>query len=233
MNINTLLVDDEVHALDSLEILLSGFPEINIVAKLTDPLEALRQLCTESVDLLFIDIQMPGVDGLDIVRQLRECNPYVIVIFITAHRDYAEKAIKLNVFNYLLKPVSRVELDDSISRVITLLDKGASPQTILINNRNEMLVVKVCEIACLEASGSYTYLFLQDGSKKMATQNLGKVCESIDMQDFLKVNRSTYVRKDLIISIRKKDKECTYQFASEMRTVSVSSVFLRKVNEYF
>ncbi|HUJ20826.1 MAG TPA: LytTR family DNA-binding domain-containing protein [Bryobacteraceae bacterium] len=115
--LSTVIVDDELLASEELAYLLKDFPEIEVVATGRNGLEALDLIQKLEPDLVFLDVQMPGLDGLGVVRQLREREielPHVV--FITAYDQYAIEAFRLQALDYLLKPVDKTRLVETIER---------------------------------------------------------------------------------------------------------------------
>lgn len=112
--LSAYLVDDEPLALDRLERLLAAFPTIQVAGRSTDPAQAIESLNGEPTDLLFLDIQMPGMNGFELLSALRE-QPFVI--FTTAFDHYALKAFEVNSIDYLVKPIEREQLARAIGKL--------------------------------------------------------------------------------------------------------------------
>src|SRR5207237_6852770 len=115
--LTTVIIDDEQLACDELAYLLKDFPEIEVIATGRNGLDAVELIQKLEPDLVFMDVQMPGLDGLGVVRKLRENNidlPHVI--FATAFDQYAVEAFRLEAMDYLLKPIDRARLEESIER---------------------------------------------------------------------------------------------------------------------
>jgi len=115
--LTTLIVDDESLACEELAYLLQDFPEVEVAATARNGLEAVDLIQKIEPDLVFLDVQMPGLDGMGVVRQLRERNiqmPHII--FVTAYDQYALEAFRLEALDYLLKPLDRVRLGETIER---------------------------------------------------------------------------------------------------------------------
>ncbi len=112
--LNAYLVDDEPLALERLERLLGAFPGVHIVASSTDSAQALAFLEENAVDLLFLDIQMPGMNGFELLSRLRD---QPLVIFTTAYDEYALKAFEVNSIDYLLKPVEAEQLERALAKL--------------------------------------------------------------------------------------------------------------------
>jgi two-component system LytT family response regulator/two-component system response regulator LytT len=127
--ISTLLVDDESLATDELSYLLREFPEIEVIGKAANGLEALNLILDLEPDLVFMDVQMPGLDGIGVIRRLREQGAHVpYFILATAYDQYAVEAFRLEALDYLLKPIDKDRLAESISRARKyLLEKASAP----------------------------------------------------------------------------------------------------------
>ena len=105
IQITTVVLDDEVRALNRMKILLNNFPEIDVLDQSSDANAGLTYILKHEPDLVLLDIEMPGKTGLEIAEEINKNNLHTKIIFITAHDHYAIKAIKTNAFDYLLKPV--------------------------------------------------------------------------------------------------------------------------------
>ena len=114
--IKTMIIDDEVHCIESLRELLQTEKRVRIVAAESDPQRAIRQAIAQRPDLLLLDIQMPGQSGFDLLHALRNAGISPHVIFVTAHSEFAIEAIKSAAFDYILKPVDPVQFSLAIER---------------------------------------------------------------------------------------------------------------------
>lgn len=112
-----MLVDDEQSALDTMTYLLKDYPEVEIVAAFTDALTALETLEKTAVDALFLDIEMPVLNGVDFFERVKEKHPEIAIVYTTAYEHYAVKAFQLGAQDYLLKPVTRATLKRAMDRI--------------------------------------------------------------------------------------------------------------------
>jgi len=128
--LSTIVVDDEQLACDELSYLLKDFPEIDVIATGSNGLEAIELIGKMEPDLVFLDVNMPGLDGMGVVRLLREKGielPHVI--FVTAYDQYAVEAFRLEALDYLLKPVDKVRLAESVERARRAMqERKTSPE---------------------------------------------------------------------------------------------------------
>ncbi|OEH84504.1 hypothetical protein BHU72_09875 [Desulfuribacillus stibiiarsenatis] len=118
-----LLIDDEETGLDILEILLSEFEEIEVSGRYTDPVEALERLKVEIIDAVFLDIEMPEISGMEFARRVQEMNEQTKIIFVTAHMDFAVEAFEIESLDYILKPVTKARLHQSVRRILHATNK--------------------------------------------------------------------------------------------------------------
>ena len=116
LKLKTVIVDDEVRALNRMKILLQKFDEIEILEQFYDADQAINYILEIEPDIAFLDIEMPGKTGLEIANEINKSNLHTKIIFVSSHEHYAIKAIKNHAFDYLLKPVCLDDLKASIER---------------------------------------------------------------------------------------------------------------------
>jgi two-component system, LytTR family, response regulator LytT len=128
MPINTVIVDDERPARDELAFLLKGFPDINIIAQGKNGLEAINLIKEHNPDLVFLDVQMPGLDGFGVIKKLVERKLRVPqIVFATAFDNYAIQAFEVNAVDYVLKPFDKARIAKAIQRAKKLVEANTSP----------------------------------------------------------------------------------------------------------
>jgi two-component system response regulator LytT len=141
-NITTLVVDDEKPARDELVYLLKGFPEIQLVGQGKNGVEALNLIKDHSPDLVFLDVQMPGLDGLGVIKKLADRKLRVPhIIFATAYDHYAVQAFEVSAVDYVLKPFDKARLAKAIARAKKALEASSFP-----TDRLEMLVSQLGQV---------------------------------------------------------------------------------------
>jgi DNA-binding LytR/AlgR family response regulator len=123
--LKALIVDDEYPARMELRFQLSTFPDVEIIGEATNAREALRLIGALDYDVIFLDVQMPGVNGLELVKQLKGRDPMPKVVFVTAYEHYAVPAFEMRAVDYLLKPFEGARLAETIQR-LRELQAGAS-----------------------------------------------------------------------------------------------------------
>ncbi|MDX1517400.1 MAG: response regulator, partial [Woeseiaceae bacterium] len=137
--LKTLIVDDEELARRGLELRLQNYPDIEICAQSRNGREALEHVRTHAPDLMFLDVQMPGMDGFDVLRRLSG-NDMPAVIFVTAYDEFALKAFDANAIDYLLKPINDERLAEAIERARQTADAR------LAETHRSKLLKFVCEL---------------------------------------------------------------------------------------
>src|SRR5713226_6441124 len=128
MPINTIIVDDEKPARDELAFLLKGFPEVNVIGQGKNGVEAVALIKEHSPDLVFLDVQMPGLDGFGVLKKLVERKMKVPhVVFATAFDHYAVQAFDVNAVDYVLKPFDKARISKAIQRARREIEAKTSP----------------------------------------------------------------------------------------------------------
>lgn len=115
--IRVVLIDDEEHALDMLEIMLRELGNVDIAGKYMNPLQAVEDIKQQQVDAVFLDIEMPGMKGVDVARVIQTAHPGLHIIFTTAYAEYAIEAFEIHSLDYLLKPIKQERLHQSFKRI--------------------------------------------------------------------------------------------------------------------
>ena len=234
--INVILIDDETHCLDSLSILLNKFcPEVQILQRCLSAKQGLDASMKHKVDLVFLDVEMPYMNGFEFLEQFSKI-PFS-VIFTTAYDKYAIKAIRFSALDYLLKPIDPKELIAAVHKVEAhnnpptgeqfrmLLDKiqhkenGLTKIAVPIAEGFEL--VKADDIITCEADNNYTYLHLKNKRKITACRTLKEVEEQLEsFSSFIRVHHSYIVNLNEVTKYVRGDGG--YLTMSDGSTVDVS-----------
>ncbi len=199
----TYLLDDESNCTDVLQVLLEKYcPDVQVTGIFNDPEAALEAILRERPALLFLDIEMPMLNGFDL---LRKCEPLDFkVIFTTAYDQYAVKAFKFNALDYLLKPVDKDELVAAVSKAklkespstaqlssVQYLKSNPTPERIALPVGQELLLVEVADIQYFESEGSYVSVFLKDQNKPVVlSKSLREFEEVLNSPNFFRAHNS-------------------------------------------
>lgn len=161
--IPTVVADDEAPALDELLYLLKGFPEIEVVGTAANGLEALKRIEELEPDLVFIDVQMPGLDGLGLIQRLQEQKaPVPAFVLCTAYEQYALEAFRMEALDYLLKPVTRERLALTVDRVKRMMLEPEPAASQAVPQLRKLLVRSGGKNLIVDAS-DVIYARIEDG----------------------------------------------------------------------
>jgi DNA-binding LytR/AlgR family response regulator len=202
-----IAIDDEPLALELLEDNISKVPFLDLVASCSNPLEAMKVLQHETIDLIFLDIQMPGLTGLQFIKSIA-VKP--MCILITAYEKYALEGYELNVVDYLVKPVSLdrfIKACNKAWELYQLKNKKGTEEIqpyFFINADYSLVKVVFADIMWVEGLKDYLKIHLKSSSKPLVARLTMKAMEEqLPPSMFVRVQKSFIVSKDYITSIRK------------------------------
>jgi DNA-binding LytR/AlgR family response regulator len=204
-----LAVDDEPLALDLLEDNIKKIPFLKLLQKCSNALEANQFLQTHAADLLFLDIQMPGLSGIQLLHGLSKSPP--LVIFVTAYEKYAIEGYNLDVVDYLLKPVSFERFLKAVNKAhekFTLTKQpdalSPTPGYLFVNSEYNLVRIDLADIAYVEGLKDYVKIFLLSSSRPIFTRiTMKSLQEKLPAKEFVRVHKSFIVALNKVISIRK------------------------------
>ncbi|MFV0645108.1 MAG: LytR/AlgR family response regulator transcription factor [Sphingomonadaceae bacterium] len=211
--LRTLIVDDEPLAVERMQVICAGLVALNVVGTASDGAAALRLIDALKPDLVLLDMTMPEVDGISVARQLMHSDADTVVIFVTAHDEFAVEAFDLDAVDYVLKPVAPERLERAIARAITRrvssVRRATSAwlQEIWVPHRSELLRVDVDRLHRIDAERDYVRLHVQtdpNGEVRcyMLLQTIAGLEEKLDPAVFIRIHRSTILRRDRICGLR-------------------------------
>ena len=206
MAVRALVVDDEQPILDELVWLLERDDRIASIRTARNGAEAIRELEAGDVDLLFLDIAMPGLSGVDIARLVRKFAQPPRVVFVTAHEQHAIDAFELGAIDYILKPIREERLHESVRRAVAdLAESAAVDDQVAVELGGVTRFVSRSTIAYLEAQGDYVRLHTTDGSSHLVRATLGNLADEWHDAGFLRLHRSTAVNLAHVNEFRNHD----------------------------
>ncbi len=197
----TLIIDDERLARKELTNLLGNYPEIEIVGEAANAEEARKEIDEKDPDLIFLDIQMPGETGFDLLESL-EAVPQVV--FVTAYDEYAIKAFQVNALDYLLKPIDDERLEETIKKIVktekpkpkleTESEEGllGMDDQIFLKDGDKCWFVSLKDIRLFESEGNYVRVFF-DNNKPLILKSLNNLEKRLDEKEFFRINRKFIV----------------------------------------
>lgn len=234
LKLRAILADDELDALGVLSSILSDTGIVEVVAKLSDPKKVESTVMRLKPDILFLDVEMQNINGLEILENIRQYNLELNVVLVTAYAKYIKEAIKFNVFTYLLKPVDREEIGQIVHNLLELKQKRCSDtglDKIKLPVKCGSVFLKPDEIYKLVAEGAYTHIFTTDGRCIISGYNMGKLHNRLPEDRFMRINRGTIVNADYIFQINRKSNTCITRYNGEEAELEVSNSFITEFNK--
>lgn len=217
----TLIIDDEKGCRDSLLHLLQSFTQIEIIGVASSIKEAEKLIIELQPQLLFLDIEMPGGNGFELLEKFNPIN--FDIIFTTAFDQYAIKAIKYSALDYLLKPIDLKELKEAINRFTTKkhdhnllnnqfktllnnINEKSSQQKIAVPDGEGINFIKIKNIIRFQSEGSYTYMYTLDHKKPvLISKPMGEYQEMLTNEKFIRIHRSHLINLQHVIKYVKSD----------------------------
>ena len=215
MAINTLIVDDERPARDELAFLLKSFPEVNLVAQGKNGLEAVSLIKEHEPDLVFLDVQMPGLDGFGVIKKLVERKLRIPqIIFATAFDNYAIQAFDVNAVDYVLKPFDKSRVAKAIQRAKKMVDAQTSPVErleslvgqlslpaprapqpvkLLLKSQSRMFLVDAEEVIYASIQDGAITLYAKDAEGISNYRTIEELAAALDADTFWRAHRSYLV----------------------------------------
>jgi two-component system LytT family response regulator len=203
-----IIVDDERLARQELKSMLNTFPNIEIVSECSDAETAIEVINQMKPDVIFLDIQMPGKTGFDVLEELTAVPN---VVFVTAHDEFAIKAFEVNALDYLLKPVQAARLADSIKKLNENIqqDAGIKTQGELVLSENDQVFVKdgekcwfvkLSDVRLFESEGNYVRIYFNQ-HKPLILRSLNYLDERLDQKIFFRASRKHLINLRWVDSI--------------------------------
>lgn len=186
MNLKALIVDDEVHARSELRYLLGEAGGVEVVGEASDAVEALQLIKAVPYDCVFLDVDMPGLSGIQLAQVLASLERQPSIVFVTAHGEHAVKAFEVSAADYLVKPVEVARLKQTISRLSPASETGSA--RIPVEKAGRKLLLEVDDIFYVMAKDDYSYLHT-DGERYLSTFSLAQLETRLEKRGFFRVHR--------------------------------------------
>ena len=208
----TIIIDDERLAREELKSLLKDYHEIEIIDEAKNGEEGIQKIKEHKPDLLFLDINMPGLNGFEMIKHLEEIPR---VIFVTAYDEYALKAFEVSALDYILKPVDPERLKEGIQKLTSNEDDFVSSQQLVITRKDRVLntsdkvfikdgekcwFIELSKVRMLESDGNYVKVYF-DNFRPLILRSLNSFEERLDPEFFFRANRKYIINLKWVSSI--------------------------------
>jgi two-component system, LytTR family, response regulator len=214
--LKAILIDDEDDCLDLMQIILEKHcPQVEVIARASNGLQGLKAIITHSPDIVFLDIEMPRMDGFQMLEALENID--FTLVFLTAYDRFAIRAFKFSAFDYLLKPVDEEEIIKTIQKVESRLDTQTErlrllkdhykpqekphAQRIALSHSKGFQLVDVQAIVSCESDGNYTKVHVSNGSKVMVIKPIGSLEEVLtdsEGEAFFRIHRQFLINLNYV-----------------------------------
>ncbi len=211
MQMNTLIIDDEKPARDELAFLLRSFPDVSVVAQGKNGLEAVALIKEHDPDLVFLDVQMPGLDGFGVIQKLMDRKlrmPHIV--FATAYESYAVQAFEVNAVDYILKPFDKQRLARAVQRaqrivgshvspserletLMTQLGTRTQPVKLLVKSQGRLLLVDAADMVCASIEDGTITICTRELEGTSNYRTIEDLAETLDPERFWRPHRSHLV----------------------------------------
>lgn len=224
-----IAVDDELPALDLVRNYVSQVPDLQMLHSFNDAVSAGEFLRNNAVDILFVDINMPDINGIDLVSSLPQ-KP--LVIFTTAYKKFAYEGFELEAVDYLLKPISPDRFKKSITKVIELLQtrslvKTQPAESIFVRSEYKMVKIELGEIDYIEGLEDYIKIHIANSRPVLTLMTMKSFIEKLPPGKFLRIHRSYIVSLDKINSVANKK-----AVLKNGTVLPVSDTYIADLNRY-
>ena len=233
--ISVVIVDDEPHARQGLQTALEEFPELEVVCVCENGLQAVKAVNELQPQLLFLDIQMPKLDGFDVLELLGEQLPFVI--FVTAFDEYAIQAFEANAVDYLMKPLNPERLKQAVEKVVlrianeqpattseqiqSVVRESEILQRILVRDGSDVHVLDVNSVRYIEAADDYVAIQTEDATH-IKLDRLTKIEEKLDPRHFCRIHRSYILNISYLSRIESETKDSKIAILADGKELPIS-----------
>ncbi len=206
--LKSIIVDDEWLVREELKTMLAQYPQIEVMGEAANVPQAIELVKEIKPDVIFLDIQMPGASGFDLLDQT-DINSKII--FVTAYDQYALKAFEVNALDYLLKPIQKKRLAKAVQRLLTtdkltsrVIQKLGYDDVIYVLVNGSLKFIKVSLLKCIIAEGNYSYIYYKDRTKDLVSKTLQQWEEILPDDYFVRIHRSTIVNFEYVEQVKKR-----------------------------
>jgi len=242
--ITVMIVDDDVKSQEVLEHHLRTIPGVEIMAVASGATEAYKIILEQIPDVIFLDVEMPGKTGFDLVYDLHKLNIHPCIIFQTAFDKYAIEAIKNAAFDYLLKPIGREDLLEALARFRSsghrvhsperfesLIRNSQSTGKIKLKSKTGFILVDPGEIYYCQSDWNYTDIFYGENKKTTLCMTLRKVQELLPEEAFFRISRSNIINIRHLTEVSRHDRVCILNISGKPVSFPINREHIAELEE--
>ncbi|HLO58765.1 MAG TPA: LytTR family DNA-binding domain-containing protein [Bacteroidales bacterium] len=239
-----VIVDDEQQATSMMTKLLSAHSYLKIADVVNDSKQALVSILHHKPDLVFMDIQMPGMDGFEITEALSHTSERPFIIYVTAYDKFAIKAIKASAFDYLLKPVNETDLALTMERFMeqylikqhkveyTVLLEQALGKKIKFNTSGGFILINPHDILFIKADWNYCEIYTGNEKPELITMNIGSFEETLPKSCFARINRSTIINLAYLERVNRLKRICILKKDNKKYEFKIPILRIRELEKW-
>lgn len=197
---NCIVIDDEYPAIEELSYFITNFSQIKILEKFDDSLKALSYIQNNAIDVIFLDINMPKLDGITLSRVVNTLGSRPLLVFISAYREHALEAFQVAAFDYILKPYSEERIVETLNRLESCEDIKCNNNKISLWKNDKIYVVNIDEIYYCQSDEREVYIYTQK-EQYTITSTISGFHKRLPQKGFFRCHRSYVVNLDKITEI--------------------------------
>ena len=233
--ITAVIIDDDSEAIFLLEMFLRQFTEIRIIGKSTQAPQGLSLINKNFPDLVFLDIDMPDMTGLQVAESIKHKNFHSEIVFTTAHQHYAYKALSIEPLDFLTKPFNQEDIQKVINKFMAKAEKKRHEQKlesfiqsqlisspIQVPTTHGFLFIDIKDIVYIKAKINGTDIQLQDGSVETVSLRINRLIALLNSTLIFQIHRGTFVNLNYLVRIEKKKAICVMRFNNTTHEESIS-----------
>jgi two-component system, LytTR family, response regulator len=239
-DLHILIVDDDPRAINILKELLKPFEEVRQVLRAESVDEGIEIILNQKPNLVFLDIDMPGKNGFELIHELKTLDLHPTIIFQTAFPDYTLDAMRHEAFDYLTKPINPIELKKAIRRFQCNSSQkqeapipADQPVKITFSVKGGTIFINPDDIFYITAEGSYSEIFFTNGQTRVVTMLISRVLELLPKKSFIRISRSTIINTRYLTELDHKKRLAHLAGNAQNIALKVSRSYLKDVEGCF
>ena len=233
--ISCLLIDDDLLAIRQFEDALNECQNFDMLATFQNPEDFKLAAVQCPPDILFLDVEMPDKNGLDLAKEIQKLNLPSKMVFVSGYRKYAFQAIRIHPFSYLSKPVTPQDLKELAVTYYTSGSKSVErevPKRIRFNTTNGFLLLDPEKIMSIEADGNYSLCTMDNGQKHLLTCTLKRMGQQLKNPQIIRISRSLMLNLKFLSYVDRRKQSCFLESDNHSFELIVQKVGIKKLNQH-